>query len=51
MAGKEMLGKMRRAHRIHPNDLMKPNLLSETVLALALLGIVGLLVSFIQFIR
>lgn len=51
MAGKETLGKMRRPHHIHPNDLMEPDLLSETVLVLALLGIVGLLASFVQFIR
>jgi hypothetical protein len=42
---------MRRVHHIHRDDLMKPDLLSETALILGLFAIVGLLVILIEYFR
>jgi hypothetical protein len=42
---------MRRAHHIHRDDLMEPDILIESVLIVGLLGIVSLLAMLIQFFR
>ena len=42
---------MRRVQHIHRDDLMNPDLLSETVLTVGLLAIVSLLVILIQSFR
>jgi hypothetical protein len=42
---------MRPVHNIHRDDLMKPDLLSETALIVGLFAIVGLLVILIESFR
>jgi hypothetical protein len=49
--GKSVEATMRRVHHIHRDDLMKPDLLSETALIVGLLAIVSLLVIIVLSFR
>jgi hypothetical protein len=42
---------MRHAHHIHRDDLMKPDLLSETALVVGFLAIASLLVIRVELFR